>query len=255
MESFALLEGTDEIEDVSERCLVGKILAPKNLNKQAVANIIHSAWKTRASVRISPWNENVYLFQFDDLEDLRRVLEDGPWSVMWSLLVLQPLKSGMVTSELEFRWCPFWVQVHGLPIAKLTRGHGETIGRRLGRLVRVEAHSEGLLLQRNFLRIRVEIDITKPLLQGFILHHREEGEVLGGAGIIVLYKYEKLSEFCYDCGRIGHDHNECKFVSRDEGINSGYGPHMRTATARSLGSSFAPTQRPVGMVKMCTSQF
>ncbi|CAL5438970.1 unnamed protein product [Camellia sinensis] len=130
--------------------------------------VINSAWKTRASLRISPWNENVYLFQFDELEDRRRVLEDAPWSVMGSLLVLQPLQSGMVTSELEFRWCPFWVQVHGLPIEKLTKGHGETIGRRLGRLVRVEAHSEGLLLQRNFLRIRVEIDITKSLLLGMI---------------------------------------------------------------------------------------
>ncbi|KAF5958422.1 hypothetical protein HYC85_005647 [Camellia sinensis] len=250
MESLALLEGTDETADVSERCSVGKILAPKNLNKQAVTNIIHSAWKTRASVRISPWNENVYLFQFDELEDRRGVLEDAPWSVMGSLLVLQPLQSGMVTSELEFRWCPFWVQVHGLPIAKLTRGHGETIGRRLGRLVRVEAHSEGLLLQRNFLRIRVEIDITKPLLQGFILHCREKGEAPGGAGLTVLYKYEKLSEFCYDCGRIGHDRNACKFVSLDEGINSGYGPHIRTTAARSLGSPFAPAQRQVDTAEM-----
>ncbi|GMP47509.1 hypothetical protein CsSME_00015204 [Camellia sinensis var. sinensis] len=237
MESFDLLEGTDENEDVSGRCLVGKILTPKILNKQAVLNIIHSAWKTRKSVRISSWNDNAYLFQFEELAGRQKVLEDAPWSVMGSLLVLQPVQPRMVTSELEFHWCPFWVQVHGLPIEKLTRGHDETIGRRIGQLVSMEAYMEGLLLQRNFLTIRVKVDVTKPLLQGFILHRKEESEVPDGAGIKVLYKYEKLAEFCYDCGRIGHDRNACKVVSREDGLNSGYGPDMCTGVARSLGPS------------------
>ncbi|KAL7191478.1 hypothetical protein ACSBR2_023538 [Camellia fascicularis] len=206
-----------------------KILAPKTLNRQAVLNIIHSAWKTRTP--------------FEELADRQKVLEDTPWSVMDSLLVLQPLQPGMVTSELEFCWCPFWVQVHGLPIEKLTCGHSETIGRHIGWLVSVEAHTEGLLLQRNLLRIRVEVDVTKPLLQGFIFHRKEEGEVPGGAGIKVFYKYEKLSEFCYDCGRIGHDRNSCKFVNREDGLNSGYGPNMRTSVARSLGPLTEPFRR------------
>ncbi|KAL7222244.1 hypothetical protein ACSBR1_024036 [Camellia fascicularis] len=64
------------------------------------------------------------------------------------------------------------VQVHGLPVDKLTRAHRETISKRLRKLVPVEAYSEGLLLTRNFLRIRVEVDVTKPLLQGFTLYRR-----------------------------------------------------------------------------------
>ncbi|KAI8000015.1 hypothetical protein LOK49_LG09G01931 [Camellia lanceoleosa] len=205
MESFDLLKGTDESEDVSGRCLVGKILAPKLLNRQVVLNIIHSAWKTRKPVRISSWNDNVYLFQFEELADRQKVLEDAPWSVMGSLLALQPLQPEMVTSELEF---------------------------------------QGLLLQCNFLRIRVEVDVTKPLLQGFILHRKEEWEVPGGAGIKIFYKYEKLPQFCYDCGRIGHDRNACKFVSREDGLYSGYSPDLRTGVARNLEPSTEPSHRP-----------
>lgn len=84
MESFELPEVTDECEDVSHRCLVRKILAPKILNKLAVTKILLTAWKTRAGVSITPWKENIYLFQFEDLEDRSRVLLEAPWSVMES---------------------------------------------------------------------------------------------------------------------------------------------------------------------------
>ncbi|KAI7980943.1 hypothetical protein LOK49_Contig90G00007 [Camellia lanceoleosa] len=161
---------------------------------------------------------------------------------MGSLLVLRPLQIGLATTELEFRWSPFWMQVHGLPIDKMTRAHGEVIGNRIGRLVEVEAPTTGLLLHRNFLRLRVEVDVFKPLLQGFILHRKDStGPV--GERIKVLYKHEKLSEFCYACGRIGHDNALCKFVSKEEGLNSGYGPEQRTGPTRNLVSLLGQQRR------------
>ncbi|KAI7981156.1 hypothetical protein LOK49_Contig67G00012 [Camellia lanceoleosa] len=63
MENFDLEEGSGECEDIFELCLVSKILAPKILNKQATINIIHSAWKIRASLIISSWSDNVFLLQ------------------------------------------------------------------------------------------------------------------------------------------------------------------------------------------------
>ncbi|KAL7219937.1 hypothetical protein ACSBR2_012906 [Camellia fascicularis] len=83
-----LQEGSDENVDVSNLCLVGKILALKNLNKTAVSNIIQGAWKTRAKLAISSWSNNIFLFQFIDPEDRRRVLMETLWSVMGYLLVL-----------------------------------------------------------------------------------------------------------------------------------------------------------------------
>ncbi|GMP72413.1 hypothetical protein CsSME_00030462 [Camellia sinensis var. sinensis] len=232
MEAFELPEVIDECEDVSHRCLVGKILALTILNKPAVTNILLATWKTRASVVITPWKENVFLFQFDDLEDRLRVLQEAPWSVMRSLLVLQPLPLGKAIDELDFRWSPFWVQVHGLPLDEMTRAHREVIGNRIGRLVEIEAPSDGLLIHRNFLRLRVEVDVSKPLLQ-FILYRRDSSGPVGD-GLKIYYKYERLSEFCYDCGRNGHDKLACKFVSREEGLHSGYGPNQRTGPAKSL---------------------
>ncbi|KAI8004578.1 hypothetical protein LOK49_LG08G00817 [Camellia lanceoleosa] len=116
-----LEEGFGENVDVSHLCLLGRILAPKPLNRQAVIKIVQGAWRPWAKVIISPWPKNTFLFQFDDVEDRRRVLFEAPWSVMGHLLVFQPLSVGKSSVEMEFQWCPFWVQVHGIPVAKMTR--------------------------------------------------------------------------------------------------------------------------------------
>ncbi|KAL7259514.1 hypothetical protein ACSBR1_005411 [Camellia fascicularis] len=47
----------------------------------------------------------------------------------------------------------------------------------------------------------------------------------------------------YPCGQtnkaelLGHDNSSCKFVSREEGKNSGYGPELRTSRAPRLDTS------------------
>ncbi|KAI8028350.1 hypothetical protein LOK49_LG02G00754 [Camellia lanceoleosa] len=127
---------------------------------------------------------------------------------------------------------------------KMTRAHGEVIGNRIGRLVEVEASSDSLLIHRSFLRLRIEVDVTKPLLQGFILYRCDSSGPIRD-GVKVYYKYEKLTKFCYACGRIGHDNLSCKFVSREEGRNSGYGPNQRTGLARSVTSLHSQNARPL----------
>ncbi|KAL7200545.1 hypothetical protein ACSBR1_032466 [Camellia fascicularis] len=205
METFDLTEGCDECEDVSGLCLVGKILTPKTLNRTVVSNVLQNAWKSRSQLEISPWGDNVYLFQFSESKDR--------------------------------------CKVHGVPLDKMSKKHGETIGNCLGKLIAIEALSDGLFLGKSFLRIRVEIDVTKPLLQGFILHrHSQSGKTL--SDVRILYKYKKLSEFCYDCGRIGHDNTSCKFTSKADGANLGYGLDMRTGMVKHIGAPHGSYRQP-----------
>lgn len=223
-EFLDLDEGFGETGVFDNLCLVGKILHHKTLNTMAVSNILKSAWKTRANFSIAPWNNNIFLFQFENEEDRASVLMDGPWSVMNQLLVLQPLQDGLAVNELEFPTCPFWVQIHGLPCEKMTRANAETIGHRFGKLLGVEGAAEGLLLNRSFLHVRVEVNLNQPLPKGFWLRKRTST----GRDHWISYKYEKLSDYCYACGQVGHENKECKFVSCDDGINSGYGPERST---------------------------
>ncbi|KAI8526572.1 hypothetical protein RHMOL_Rhmol12G0006900 [Rhododendron molle] len=56
----------------------------------------------------------------------------------------------------------------------------------------------------NYLRVRVWLDISKPLKKGFFLRRPKEDDLW------VRFKYERLSDFCYGCGKVSHTANECK---------------------------------------------
>ncbi|KAH7860738.1 hypothetical protein Vadar_017429 [Vaccinium darrowii] len=52
-------------------------------------------------------------------------------------------------------------------------------------------------------------------------------------------------DYCYACGRIGHENRSCRFVSRDEGERSEYGPELRTGRARKLSLQTEDTRSAV----------
>nr|POE89728.1 hypothetical protein CFP56_49500 [Quercus suber] len=59
-----------------------------------------------------------------------------------------------------------------------------------------------------FLRIRVDIDVTKPLMRGKMVHIEGAGEGW------VFFKYERLPTFCYRCGILGYQEQECRKVHK-----------------------------------------
>ncbi|KAG5565320.1 hypothetical protein RHGRI_001274 [Rhododendron griersonianum] len=182
-----LEEGSGETGEISNVCLVGKVLGTKMFNGP-----------------------------------------EGPWSVMNNLLVLSPLKAGAVVEEMDFSKCPFWVQIHGFPIEKMSRANAEIIGKRFGRLLAIETSPDNILLARSFLRVKVEINIDQPLPKGFWIRRKTSES----KDLWISYKYEKLQDFCYACGRIGHESRGCGFVTREAGQESGYGPNLRTMRAK-----------------------
>ncbi|KAI8001755.1 hypothetical protein LOK49_LG09G02175 [Camellia lanceoleosa] len=77
------------------------------------------------------------------------------------------------------------------------------------------------------------MDISKPLPRGFLIK-RKDPHTLNITKKWIDFKFERLSDYCYDCSRIGHDKNSCKFIGREAGCNSVYGPHLRTGVAPKL---------------------
>ncbi|KAK2637677.1 hypothetical protein Ddye_025472 [Dipteronia dyeriana] len=54
------------------------------------------------------------------------------------------------------------------------------------------------------MKVKVSLDISKPLKRWLRLKLSKSDEVT-----MVSLKYERLPEFCYACGRIGHGMKEC----------------------------------------------
>ena len=83
------------------------------------------------------------------------------------------------------------------------------IGKSLG-IVSKTSHA-GKLIGGNFLRIRVGVNVTKPLNRGRKVLLGKEEEVW------VSFKYEKMPNFCYWCGMVSHDAKECNIWLSSKG--------------------------------------
>jgi hypothetical protein len=90
---------------------------------------------------------------------------------------------------MNFTYSLLWVQVHNMPIICMNHEVGHRIGAILGMVEEVDVTGDGVGWERS-LRLRVNIDLTKPLDRGRALHLNEKT-------IWVTFKYEKLPQFCY----------------------------------------------------------
>ncbi|GJY37008.1 reverse transcriptase [Tanacetum coccineum] len=127
-------------------------------------------------------------------------------------LILRPWNPNVHISEIDFAHENFWVQAHGLPFGKLTKAYATEIAPKVGTLVDVDCDVEGYQFDRSYLHFRVTINLRKPLCLGFSL------KCDGKEPLYISFKYEKLGDFCYYCGRLGHDEYSCGY-DRDETIS------------------------------------
>ena len=184
-------------KEASVHRLAGKFLTKRIINAKAIARTFKPLWKPAGELKIRDVGRNVLVFEFEDAIDLERVLEFEPWSYDKSLVIFQKTKSVESAPSLEFSVISFWVQLHNVPETSLNQETGEVVGNTIGTTIRVadpEDDGEG----REFLRIRVAMNITKPLPRCCKL--RSEGKHIGWA----LLKFERLPNFCYWCGRVDH---------------------------------------------------
>jgi hypothetical protein len=107
----------------------------------------------------------------------------------------------------------------------MSRENGELIGDEVGEFLEVEVGEDGMAVGE-FLRIRVRIDIGKPLMRGKML---EMGENMLPKWCP--FEYEFLPDFCYTCGRIGHCERACA-IKLKRGEQPQYGKWLKAAINR-----------------------
>ncbi|KAL5758730.1 hypothetical protein ACOSP7_021341 [Xanthoceras sorbifolium] len=213
--------------------LIGKIIANREINREAFRSIIPRIWKTKQEFSIELIGINTFVFQFKCPWDRKRVLEGGPWCFDKHLIVLREAKGLGKVSEVDFSLTPLWIQMHNLPLACMSKEAGIFLGNFVGSVVEVDTGSSGSYMGK-YLRVRVEVDITKALRRGIrVLMGDPEEEV------VVVLRYERLPNFCYFCGIIGHLVRDCTCNTKGvEEAQYRFGVWMRanTFTPRDKGS-------------------
>lgn len=93
------------------------------------------------------------------------------------------------------------MQLHGLLVDRLDVPMAIQIGKTIGVVSDQERVSD--MFGGDFMRVRVEVNVSKPLCRGRMVLLEDEEEVW------VPFKYEKLPNFFYWCGMVCHDDKDC----------------------------------------------
>lgn len=207
------------------RFLAGRVHSLRATSKATVRETLQSAWHFLKSLSMEALSESTFIFTFEDDQDMQRVLELSPWNIRGHPLILQPWEKSMSLNELDFTEGVYWVQVHDLPLELMTSQNAEIIGNHLGKCLGTEAvaaDAAGYSMRKNFLRVKVLLPLRNPLITGFNQPRENRHPAW------VQLKYERLSDFCFFCGRLGHTKIYCPATETPPSPPL-FGPNLRAA--------------------------
>uniref|UniRef100_A0A803QDR9 DUF4283 domain-containing protein n=1 Tax=Cannabis sativa TaxID=3483 RepID=A0A803QDR9_CANSA len=184
-------------------CLVFRVLSPRTIKPEWFEDAMRNAWVTRDSLTFSDYGSGMFMVEFQCEGDMRRVLEGQPWHFD-HCLVTQANPRGLDTLlPNQLRYSPFWIQVHSIPFGQKSLKLAKLIGDEVGDFLEVDKITL-LKVYGLFLRIRVLIDVSKPITRGILVDfksiHREKW---------LNFKYENLPNICYHCGMFDHTLTKC----------------------------------------------
>ena len=90
-----------------ERCLVGRIGGERKVNKEAFKTVLSQIWRMVGSVTFQEVQDNVWVFEFEDVDDKKRVMEGRPWSFDRQIIVLNDLDGSVPPAQMMFTHSPF----------------------------------------------------------------------------------------------------------------------------------------------------
>lgn len=231
---------------IGKFCCVGMIISEKKPRLNAVQNVLSHAWKKYTSIHIKELNQQVLLIEFERKQDYDEIMDSCPWAIQGQCPSLKNWTGAMRIEDVDFMKTQIWVQVHGLELDRLNDENAQLIGNNLGDVAQIENTMGPEGLDRSFLRMKVVIDARKPLKAGF-WYARQNGEHAWAR-----IKYERLPEFCYGCGTLGHTEKSCQgqlVRAEEDPRDPMYGPWLNVdrPKKRELGHRSMGQEKKAGM--------
>lgn len=208
MDEIQLEDDVSITKKIKSNCLISEILAPRVHNKTGVNNIVNASWKPSRGLSISSKKPSVLIYNFDSKEYKAKVIKESPWCVMGFMLVLKHLNKGKNINELDFSTCPFWIQIHNLPLQKRSRHNIEKNSAILRTLQQIENNSIENPIIGLLTRIKVQINVIDPLKSGFKMT-RENLQ-----SIWIPFRYERLIVIVLSVAELGMRNRVINFLGQ-----------------------------------------
>lgn len=192
-----------ESEGRLKKCVVGKVFSSKAVNRDTLIVQVPKILQSRGAVVIEIIGDNLFIAEFMNQSDKFRALNDGPWTFFNSLMSFIEPTDLQRAEQVIFEEFRVWVQLHNLPLICMHKTVISELGAMVGRVLEVDVGTDGKCYGK-YARVRVSRSLNKPL-QRCVTTAMEAG----GSRSIILLRYERLPDFCYACGRVGHVMKDC----------------------------------------------
>lgn len=215
-------ESAEEEEAKVALGVVGKIWTERNVNSNALITTMRRVWSPKHGMEANCIGKNIFFFQFHHWKDKAFVMESQPWHFDRHALIINDIQGNAKPSDIPLYQIPFWVRVYDLPFkGRNNESNAKAIGDKVGVYMNIDK-SDVVGINKS-LRIRVMIDVRKPLVKEISLKRR------GGIIDMIKISYEKLPLFCYLCGMLGHGEKDCNVENDDNMSKRKYGDQLRAS--------------------------
>ncbi|XP_059460346.1 uncharacterized protein LOC132189616 [Corylus avellana] len=221
-------EDVEEITAKGSHCLVGKLISDRFIGKRIIRAKLIRGWRPTGSLEFKVLGENTFLMDFEHEWDKIRVMEGRPWIFEGQLFSVAEYDGVTPPSEMNFDTAAFWVRMYKLPLSCMGREMGFKLGAIIGVVEDVDTDDDGIGWGE-FLRVKVQVNVLKPLPRGRILK-------LKNKTLWIPFQYEKVPKFCFHCGVIRHGVGGC--VNEELRWKHGkpkepeYGPWLRAGSPK-----------------------
>lgn len=185
-------------------------------------NVLALIWRPKKGMEIYDLGGHRYLFVFLSCIRFTEGHGWGPWTLEQSLLLYHKLEGNENAHLVKLNKMKIWVQVYDLLSGMLSNKILESIGNYVGTFIKSDPQNLNGSWKL-FSRIIVAMDVEKPIIRRMRIKRE------GGEWTWINFKYERLSNFCFLCGLMGHSDRDCGVVYANPNkiVERSYGTWLR----------------------------
>lgn len=211
----------------------GKMISQKQVKNIAVNVVLKAAWASYGPVSMIDLEDEIMAFDFQNTTDRDRILDMSPWAIHGNCLNLKMAPLNRSSAEIDFGRISIWCQVHGLSPEMLNVENARAIASSIGSCLGMDKEDD--MQTRGYLRLQIDIDVGTPLMPGFWWTNES------GQDKWATIRYERLSDFCFGCGSLGHSALVCNKEIVSSELYPGkpmYGPWTACDRQRKQGARY-----------------
>ncbi|XP_020699577.1 uncharacterized protein LOC110111872 [Dendrobium catenatum] len=200
----------EEMEEMNSKklskSLVIKVFG-RNLPSHMVAWELRRQWNKFGQFHFTTLGKGWFLCSFSSEEMTKAAHSGGPWFINGHIIGMEKWTPKFSTESNKGLSSPIWIRMPHLPLQCWDEKNVACIASRIGKPLMLDGNIFHWG-RREFSRICVRISLDQPLPLGVWV------DSISGR-FFQLMEYEKVSNFCFGCGKIGHLENECELKNNN----------------------------------------